>query len=166
MNDTTLMGPWIRRFLLEHLVRERNLSRNTQRSYRDSLALLMPFVSIKARQPVDQISVTDLSADRVRLFLADLEETRGCSIATRNQVLWGMHAVGRFVGFHRPEHIGGSGEIRSIPFKKTGTQPVPYLEKLEMDALLNAPDQHTGQGLRDHILLLFLYNSGARADEA
>jgi len=165
MNDTALMGPWIRRFLLEHLVRERNLSRNTQRSYRDTLALLMPFISIKARKTVDQISATDLSADRVRLFLADLEETRGCSIATRNQRLTAIHALARFVGLHSPEHIGWSGEIRSIPFKKTSTQPVPYLEKLEMDALLNAPDQRTHQGRRDHILLLFMYNSGARADE-
>ena len=35
-----------------------------------------------------------------------------------------------------------------------------------MDALLNAPDQTTDQGRRDHALLLFLYNTGARADEA
>jgi integrase/recombinase XerD len=30
MKNDTLMGPWVRRFLLEHLVAERNLSR-TQR---------------------------------------------------------------------------------------------------------------------------------------
>ncbi len=165
MHDTALLGPWIRRFLLEHLVGERNLSRNTQRSYRDTLALLMPFISIKVRKPVDQISATDLSADRVRLFLADLEETRGCSIATRNQRLTAIHALARFVGLHSPEHIGWSGEIRTIPLKKTSIRPVPYLEKPEMDALLNAPDQCTAQGRRDHVLLLFLYNSGARADE-
>jgi site-specific recombinase XerD len=35
-----------------------------------------------------------------------------------------------------------------------------------MDALLNAPDRQTAQGRRDHVLLLFLYNSGARAQEA
>ena len=35
MNDKILLGPWVRRFLLEHLVAERNLARNTQRSYRD-----------------------------------------------------------------------------------------------------------------------------------
>jgi site-specific recombinase XerD len=34
-----------------------------------------------------------------------------------------------------------------------------------MDALLNAPDQSTQQGCRDHTLLLFLYNTGARAGE-
>jgi site-specific recombinase XerD len=35
-----------------------------------------------------------------------------------------------------------------------------------MDAILAAPDRRASQGLRDHALLLFLYNAGARADEA
>jgi site-specific recombinase XerD len=35
-----------------------------------------------------------------------------------------------------------------------------------MDAVLAAPDVATAQGRRDHALLLFLYNTGARADEA
>jgi site-specific recombinase XerD len=35
-----------------------------------------------------------------------------------------------------------------------------------MDALLGAPDRQTVQGRRDHAVLLFLYNSGARAHEA
>jgi site-specific recombinase XerD len=42
---------------------------------------------------------------------------------------------------------------------------IHYLEKPEMDALLAAADQGTAQGRRDHALLLFLYNSGARAEE-
>src|SRR5206468_11743720 len=105
MRDTALLGPWIRRFLLEHLVGERNLSRNTQRSYRDTLALLLPFISIKARKPVDQISATDLSADRVRLFLADLVETRGRSIATRTQRLAAIQPLAPSVALPRPEHI-------------------------------------------------------------
>ena len=36
MSDLTLLGVWVRRFFLEHLVHERNLARNTQRSYRDT----------------------------------------------------------------------------------------------------------------------------------
>src|SRR5260370_837539 len=57
-------------------------------------------------------------------------------------------------------------ERRSIPFKKTAKTSIGYLEKHEIDALLNQPDQRTVLGARDHFLLLFLYNSGARADEA
>jgi site-specific recombinase XerD len=40
MRNITLMGLWVRRFLLEHLVAERNLARNTQCSYRDTMVLL------------------------------------------------------------------------------------------------------------------------------
>ena len=43
---------------------------------------------------------------------------------------------------------------------------IPYLDKPEMDALLGAPDRQSVQGRRDYALLLFLYNSGARAHEA
>lgn len=166
MSNAMLLGPWIRRFLLQHLVGERNLSRNTQRSYRDTLALLIPFVSGKLRKQIHRLSITDVGSEHVRAFLADLEETRGCSVSTRNQRLAAIHALAAFVGLHSPEHIVWSGELRCIPFKKASTQPVPYLEKKEMDALLNAPDRSRAQGCRDHALLLFLYNSGARADEA
>jgi integrase/recombinase XerD len=51
-------------------------------------------------------------------------------------------------------------------FKRGSQVPVGYLEKNEMDALLDAPDNATWIGSRDRALLLFLYNSGARASEA
>ncbi|HEY5176251.1 MAG TPA: tyrosine-type recombinase/integrase [Terriglobales bacterium] len=166
MNDLTLLGPWVRRFLLEHLVAERNLARNTQRSYRDALTLMIPFVAGKLHQAVDRLTVADVSADLVRLFLADLEEARQCAITTRNQRLAAVHALARFVGEHSPEHIAWCGQIRSVPFKKASKAVIPYLDKPQMDALLAAPDRQTAQGRRDHALLLFLYNSGTRAQEA
>jgi site-specific recombinase XerD len=43
---------------------------------------------------------------------------------------------------------------------------VTYLEKSEMDAVMAAPDTGSAQGLRDHAVLLFLYNTGARVQEA
>lgn len=165
MSNATL-GVWIRRFLLEHLVAERNLARNTQRSYRDTLVLLIPFVAAKLGKPLDRLAPIDLSPDTVRLFLAHLEESRQCSIATRNQRLATLHALARFVGERSPEHIVWCGQMRAIPFKKTTKVVIPYLDKPEMDVLLAAPDRETSQGRRDYALLLFLYNSGARADEA
>ena len=40
------------------------------------------------------------------------------------------------------------------------------MEKDEIDELLRAPDRASEHGQRDYVLLLFLYNSGARATEA
>jgi integrase/recombinase XerD len=73
MTKANLLGPWVRRFLLEYLVSERNLARNTQRSYRDTLSLLLPFVAQQLQKEVDQISVIDVSSDVVRLFLRHLD---------------------------------------------------------------------------------------------
>ena len=166
MRDNTSLGPWVRRFLLQHLVGERNLSRNTQQSYRDALCQIIPFASQRIRKHVDRLTVVDLSAEIVRDFLTDVEASRGCSIATRNQRLAAIHALARFVAEHSPEHIEWCTQVRYVPFKKGTYALVPYLDKPEIDALLACPDLRTPQGRRDHGLLLFLYNSGARADEA
>jgi len=166
MDSAALMGRWIRRFLLEHLIGERNLARNTQLSYRDTMLLLMAFVAARTGKTVDQLTIEHVSADCVRLFLDDLEKQRQCGISTRNQRLAAIHALARFVGEHSPEHIAWCSAIRAIPCKRTGRPIMPYLEKLEVDALLASPDRRTAQGRRDHALLQFLYNSGARAEEA
>ena len=68
MTDTRTLGPWLRRFLAEYLVSERNLARNTQRSYRDTLVLLLPFVGRALRKPVDRLAVLDLTSERVLQF--------------------------------------------------------------------------------------------------
>lgn len=165
MADTTLLGPWVRRYLLEHLKGERNLALNTRRSYRDALALLLPFLAKDIGKPIDRLKIEHVSVDRFRSFLRHLEEFRHCGIATRNQRLAVVHSLAYFIAINSPEHIAWCGQIRGIPFKKGMASTVSYLEKEEMDAILAAPDQTTAQGRRDYTLLLFLYNSGARADE-
>ena len=166
MNDRSLLGPWVRRFLLEYLVAERNLARNTQASYRDTLTLLIPFASSRGGHPIDRMTVEDLTPAIVRQFLDHLERDRHCGGATRNQRLSTIHSLARFIGTRSPVHLSWCTEVRSIPFKKTAKTMIGYLEKAEMDALLRQPDRRTALGTRDHALLLFLYNSGARADEA
>ena len=160
------LGPWVRRFLLEHLIGERNLARNTQHSYRDSLALLIPYIAGKVHKTVDQLEIDHFTAEHIRQFLQHLEEARGCSIPTRNQRLAAIHALAHFVAERGPEHIEWCGQIQAVPFKRAAKASITYLDKSEMDALLAAPDRSSPQGRRDYVLLLFLYNTGARADEA
>ena len=166
MDKRELLGPWLRRFLLEYAVHERNLSHNTQQSYRDTLTLLLPFVADRAEKPPDQLLVVDLSANRVRAFLAHLEQVRKVKISTRNQRLAAIHALARFIAEHSPQHIAWAGEVRTVPFKKSVRELVSFLDKHEVEALLAVPDRATSHGQRNYALLLFLYNSGARASEA
>ncbi len=47
-----LMGSFVRRFLLEELVADRNLSRNTQKSYRDTIRLLFDFLAERSQHAI------------------------------------------------------------------------------------------------------------------
>jgi integrase/recombinase XerD len=166
MRDHSALGPWVRRFLLEYMVAERNLARNTQVSYRDTLTLLLPFVSREAAVPIERLAVHDVSSDSVRAFLDHIERERRCGVVTRNQRLGAIHSLARFIGMRSPEHLAWCSQVRSIPFKKAAKTVIGYLDKPEVEALLRAPDRNTNLGSRDYTLLLFLYNSGARAAEA
>jgi site-specific recombinase XerD len=105
MNDTQLVGPWVRRFLLEHLVAERNLSCNTQASYRDTLTLLLPFAGARAGHAIDRMTVEDLTPSIIRQFLDHLERDRRCTGVTRNQRLAMIRSLARFIGAHSPAHL-------------------------------------------------------------
>ncbi len=166
MTDQTSLGHWVRRFLLEHAAAERNPSPNTRASYRDMLVQLLAYVAKRKRAAVEALAVTDLSADVVRAFLAHLESERHCSTATRNQRRSSIHAMARFIGARSPQHVEWCAQLRMVPIKKGVAASITYLEKPEIDALLAAPDRTSSQGVSDHALLLFLYNSGARASEA
>ena len=76
MTSANLLGSWVRRFLLEHVIAERNLSKNTQRSYRDTFSILLPWISIHSRHPIDHLCVVDLSSGVLKAFLDHLEHER------------------------------------------------------------------------------------------
>src|SRR5712691_4769501 len=166
MPNDHLIGPLVRRFLLEEVGIDRNLSVNTQRSYRDALRLLFRFLAERyAREPT-QVTVEHLTADVVKSFLRYLEEERGNTVDTRNLRLTALHSLFRFVARQIPELIEHATRIHNIPLRRTTQPTASYLEKAEIDALLAIPDRRCLQGQRDYAVLLFLYNTGARASEA
>ncbi len=163
-NDLT--GPWVRRFLIEYVIGERNYSANTQHSYRDMFRLFLPFAAKRSRCPIDRLPLGRIQPKIIREFTQHLEKVRHCGASTVNQRLTALRAWASFVGANSPEHLEWSRQIQTVHFKKHVSGPMNYLDKEEMQALLAAPDQQDHQGFRDYALLLFLYNTGARASEA
>jgi site-specific recombinase XerD len=106
------------------------------------------------------MTVEDLTPAIVRQFLDYLEHDRHCNGVTRNQRLATIHSLARFIGMRSPVHVAWCSEIRSIPFKKTAKTLIGYLEKPEIDALLNQPDRATVMGARDHASALTRIDPG------
>ena len=165
MPDSHLFGSFVRRFLLEEVVADRNLTINTQRSYRDSIRLLLRYMADHHAIDPTRGTVEQVTATIVRAFLAHLEEQRSNSISTRNQRLAAIYSLFRFVARQVPELVDQASEIRAIPLRRAASPAMTYLDKPEIDALLAVPDRRRPQGQRDYTLLLFLYNTGARATE-
>jgi len=165
MSESHMLGPFVRRFLLEEVVADRNLTINTQRSYRDSIRLLLRFMADHHAIESTRVTVELTTATIVRAFLAHLEERRGNCVATRNQRLAAIHSLFHFVASQVPELVDHASQICAIPLRRTAPPAMAYLDKPEIDALLAVPDRRRPQGQRDYALLLFLYNTGARATE-
>src|SRR6185369_12834728 len=159
MNNMNLIGPYLRRFLLEDVIADRNLSPESQRSYRDAIVLLLRFVEDRYGIDPESLPVERINGHLIREFLKYLEEKRGNAVSTRNQRLAALHSLFRFVARQAPETVALSMEVQAVPLMKTSTAPVPYLEKPEIDAILESANQTSPQGRRDYALLLFLYNT-------
>lgn len=161
----SLIGHWIRRFMQEHLVTVRNCSRKTIQSYRDAYRMLLPRAAKSRGKGVDALLVADISPKTVLEFLDYLERDRHSSVRTRNQRLAAIMSLAKYIATQSPEHVEWFGSLKAIPSKKATNRLITYFERDEMDAMMSAPDMSTELGFRDHVILRFLYNTGARADE-
>jgi site-specific recombinase XerD len=165
MPEHHLLGSYIRRFLLEHVVADQNLSRNTQRNYRDAIRVLLRFMTERHRIDPADLTVEQVTPEVVREFLQYLVQKRKNAAATLNQRVTVIHSLFRFIGRHVPELVERASQLQAVPLRRVDHPTIPYLEKAEIDALLATPDRRRRLGRRDYALLLFLYNTGARADE-
>ncbi|MGA7411624.1 MAG: tyrosine-type recombinase/integrase [Bryobacteraceae bacterium] len=148
------------------MVRQRNASVHTVRSYCDTWRLFLRFVSEHRKRAVAQLVLADLTAAEVRSFLQYVEQERSDTIGTRNCRLAALRAFFRFVADREPTAIAQCAEILQVPTKRAPIHAPCYLEPDEVKAILAQPDRTTIEGQRDHALLSFLYNTGARIQEA
>jgi site-specific recombinase XerD len=156
----------LRAFFYEWMVQQRNASVHTVRSYRDTWRLFLRFVADRRRRAVAQLGLGDLTAFEVSAFLNHTEQERGDTIGTRNCRLAALRSFFGFVAGRDPSAISQCAEILHIPTKRAPIHAPSYLEPQEIKAILAQPDCRTSEGLRDHALLSFLYNTGAHIQEA
>jgi len=164
-SDTAELGGLIQRYFCSYLIDQRRVSSNTVRSYRDTFRLFLSFLAKKQYTRVASLALVDLNHDNILCFLQDIEKNRHNSIRTRNARLAAIKSFLNYVAVERPDCLSDIQKSLAIPSKRGDKPLVQCLDKEEINALLNAPDTKTWSGLRDHVLLLVLYNTGARVSE-
>jgi integrase/recombinase XerD len=160
------LNEWLQRYFQEYLVRQRNVSPATVAAYRDTFRLLLRYLRQKRRRNLDSLPLEIVTPETVLAFLHHLEQTRGNAIRTRNARLATLRSfVHYLVDWLGPELPACTRRILAIPFKRQVKRLVGFLTKPEIEAMLAATDNDTWTGRRDHLLILLLYNTGARISE-
>jgi len=165
MNPAPL-ARWLHGFFHEWLGQQRNCSRHTILSYRDTWRLYLRYVAARRGKAVSALALADLSEDQVLSFLKHIEAERRDTIGTRNCRLAAIRSFFRFVADREPLLAAQCAAVLRVPMKKTARPAVGYLDDDEVTAILRQPDRSTLEGQRDHALLSLLYNTGARIQEA
>jgi site-specific recombinase XerD len=166
MKPTNSFPLLLHAFFEQWLVQQRNCSAHTVRSYRDTWRLFLRFVSSRQNRPVAKLTLQQLTAAEVLAFLQHIEAERKDSIGTRNCRLAALHSFFSFIAAREPLAVAQCAEVLRIPTKRAVQPVLRVLELQEVNAILAQPDRKRVEGQRDHALLCFLYNTGARIQEA
>ena len=166
MSSTAPLGPILHSFFIDHLLTVRGLRPASVRSYRDTIRLLIVFVATDRHRKITRLMLEDLTFDRVVRFLRHLEADRGNHTRTRNQRLAALHSLFGYIAGRDPEMLAVCQQVAAIPMKRVSPAETRFLEQDEVEDLLRHLPRDGRLAPRDRALLLFLYNTGARVQEA
>jgi integrase/recombinase XerD len=167
MTDThPPLGAVLHSFFVDHLITVKGLRPASVRSYRDTVRLLLTFVAADKGCRITRLTLGDLSFERMASFLRHLEVDRHNHVRTRNQRLAAIHTLFDYIATRSPEMLGVCQRVAAIPMKRSAPAETRFLERDEVEQLLRELPVDGRLALRDRAILLFLYNTGARVQEA
>ena len=161
----TPIAPLIEAFLRETLFHQRGASRHTCDSYAQSFQLLFEFAAARLKSKPSKLMLEQIDSGLVSAFLDHLEDKRKNAAVTRNVRLAAIKSFFRFLEYRPPAALDQVRRVLAIPFKKTDTRLVPYLLREELQAVLDAPDPATRDGIRDRAMLHLAVCAGLRVSE-
>lgn len=165
MNRASSFPVMIERFFTERLMRQQHVSEHTIASYRDTFRLFLGFAAQRRKKPPSELELRELDAALISDFLDEQQAQRAASTRTRNLRLTAIRSFFRFAAFEEPAYSAHIQRVLAIPSKRGDKKIIHFLNRLEIEALLDAPDRTTWLGRRDHALLSLAIQTGLRLSE-
>jgi site-specific recombinase XerD len=154
----------VQQFFTEYLVTQRAVSPRTVACYRDALMLFLDFASRRLAKAPTALHLADIQPELILAFLAHLEQERHNAVRSRNLRLTAIRAFLKFAGRRDLSSLHTVERALAVPMKRFERPILGHLTREEMLAVLGQPGSSwTSQ--RDHLLLVMLYNTGARVSE-
>lgn len=141
---------------MEYLQNEKNISGNTELSYRRDLKKMVAYFDQAGVQKMEEVTEADL-----KVYLGEMRKEKFAP-ATISRNIASIRAF-----FH---YLLKKGIIREDPSEylkapKIQKKTPEFLTVEEVDRLLRQPSSDTGKGIRDKAMLELLYATGMRVSE-
>jgi integrase/recombinase XerD len=166
MSPQAPLGQLLHSFFVDHLITVKGLRPASVHSYRDTIRLLVLFIAADKRCKLTRLTLGDLTFERIVGFMRHLEQERGNHIRTRNQRLAAIQTLFEYIATRSPDMLMTCKQVAAIPTKRVPPPETRFLERDEAVQLLSSLPNTGRHALRDQALLLFLYNTGGRVQEA
>lgn len=155
----------LQKYFLEYLIEQRQVSKYTIASYRDTFSLFLKYINdYSGKKPVS-LKLNDISANLIQKFLKYLEKERQICNRTRNQRLAAIKSFFQYILIYVPDHANTIKQILSIPEKRYDKKIINFLEQSEVEAILRKIDRKTWIGCRDHAIITVMIQTGLRVSE-
>jgi site-specific recombinase XerD len=154
----------VQAFFVEHLTQQRALSPQTIAAYRDAFTLFLSFAERRLSRPSATITLADITPELILAFLDHLERERHNSVRSRNARLAALRSFLKFAAHRDVSSLQAIERALGVPTKRFERPMFGYLTREQMLAVIGTPDE-TRISQRDHVLILLLYNTGARVSE-
>ena len=161
----TDLAPHLSAFLQVYLPNERRVSLHTLQSYTECFRLLVVFASERLGIRPCNLAVEHFTVTLLTAFLEYLQTDRKNRISTHNVRLAAIKSFYRYLEYQVPGCLDLALQVRAIPAKIADKPLIDWLEKTEIQAILDAPDPSTHSGLRDRAMLHLCYAAGLRVSE-
>lgn len=159
------LAPTLEAFFTERLMRQKQVSSQTVRAYRDTFRLLLVFAHQRLNREPHVLEWTDLGEPLISAFLDYLEQDRHNTPRTCNSRLAAIRALFRYAALRHPEHAALIQRVLAIPQQRFTRRTIAFLTTDEVEVLLRTPDTGTWEGRRDQALLILAVQTGLRLGE-
>lgn len=153
-----------RHYLHTYMPITRNLSDKSVEAYKQSLKTYLQFLEIEKLLVNENVGFEAFTRDNLKDFISWLKNN-SYAPKTINLKLTGIRSFLKYCSQEDFELRGIYTEVCSIKKVKEEKQPIVYLQPSATAAILSAYDTDTSKHRRNRMMLIMLYDTGARVQE-
>lgn len=152
-------------FIHHYLPDIRKVSRHTVSSYRDGMNSYITYLEGEKGIRRKEICFNHLSEGYVKGYQDWLLNIQKKAPKTSNLRLTSLRSFLEYAANEHHDLTALYVSICDVRDTEVPIQPIKFFEKGQMKAILSAPDTRTVTGRRNQMMLVLLYDSGARVSE-